>query len=83
MNKNEKASVSLKKIICLSILVILIFSGIGVMASNVSLNNVKIILSNGYEMTVITSKTNIAEILDENNVVLTEEERTVPEIEEK
>jgi nlpC/P60 family protein len=83
MNKNEKASVSLKKIICLSILVILIFSGIGVMASNVSLNNVKIILSNGYEMTVITSKTNIAEILDENNVVLTEEERTVPDLEEE
>ena len=53
MRKEEKASISIMKIICVSIILILI-SGIGVMAVNTKLNDIKITLQNGYEMTVLT-----------------------------
>ena len=58
MRKEEKASISIMKIICVSIILILI-SGIGVMAVNTKLNDIKITLQNGYEMTVLTSKTKV------------------------
>ena len=56
MKKDDKASVSLKKIIVISLIMIFVM-GIGVMATNSKVSNVKIILSNGYEMKVLTSKT--------------------------
>ena len=55
IKSQEKASLSIMKIICISIILILI-SGIGVLAVNTKLNSVTIILHNGYEMTVLTSK---------------------------
>ena len=82
MNKNEKASGSLIKILGISLILIFI-TGIGVMASNAKLTNVKIILSNDYEMTVLTSKTKIADILEENHITLTEEEIAVPDVNEE
>ena len=69
MKKEEKASISITKIICVSIILILI-SGIGVMAVNTNLKDVKIILQNGYEMTALTSKATVSEVLEENNIVL-------------
>lgn len=78
----EKASISIMKIICVSIILILI-SGIGVMAVNVNLKDVKIVLQNGYEMTVLTSKTKVSEILEENNIILNEDEKSVPGLEEE
>lgn len=80
MKKEEKASISIMKIICISIILVLI-SGIGVMAVNTSLSDVKIILENGYEMTALTSKTKVSEILEENNIVLEENQKTIPDIE--
>ena len=80
MKKEEKASISIIKIICISIILILI-SGIGVMAVNLNLNDVKIVLENGYEMTVLTSKTKVSEILKENNIVLDEDQKTIPDLE--
>ena len=79
MRKQEKASLSITKIICISIILILI-SGIGVMAVNANLGNVKILLQNGYEMSVITSKTKVSEILEENNIILEENQKTVPDV---
>lgn len=64
MKKDDKASISLKKVISISIILLFVM-GIGVMAASSKLNNVKIILSDGYEMDVLTSKTKISEILDE------------------
>ena len=58
MNKADKASISLRKILFICLILIFIM-GIGVMATNTKLANVKIILSNNYEMTVLTSKTKI------------------------
>lgn len=50
------------------------------MAVNTKLNNVKIILQNGYEMTLLTSKTKVSEILKENNIILEENQKTIPEL---
>jgi len=80
MNKNEKASGSLIKIIGIS-LVLIFLTGIGVMASSARVTNVKIILSNDYEMTVLTTKTRVADILEENHITLTAEEITIPSLE--
>ncbi len=81
MNKNEKASVSMMKILAISCIFIFI-TGIGVMASNARLTNVKIILSNDYEMIVLTSKTKVEDILNENHITLTQEEMVTPGLEE-
>ena len=51
------------------------------MAVNTNLNDVKIVLENGYEMTVLTSKTKVSEILKENNIVLDEDQKTIPDLE--
>ena len=82
MKRNEKASISIMKIICVS-LILLFISGIGVMAMTTQIGNVKITLANGYEMTVLTSKTKISEILEENNIILTEDERVTPNLDEE
>lgn len=82
MKREEKASISIIKIICVSIILILI-SGIGVMAVNTNLKDVKIILQNGYEMTALTSKQTVSEILEENNIILEENQKTIPDLSEE
>ena len=79
MKKDDKASISLKKVISISIILLFVM-GIGVMAASSKLNNVKIILSDGYEMDVLTSKTNISEILEENDIILLPTEKVIPGI---
>lgn len=82
MKDNDKASISLKKIVCISIILIFLLS-VGVMAGNVKVNNVKIVLSSGYEMDILTTKTSVKEILDENHIVLLEDEKVVPDTTEE
>lgn len=82
MKREEKASISIMKIICISVILILI-SGIAVMATDINLNNIDIILKNGYELTILTSKKTVSEILDENNIILDENEKTIPELDEE
>lgn len=79
MKNDDKASISLKKIICISILFIFIMT-VAVTATKVELKNVKIVLSSGYEMNVLTSKKQISEILDENHIILLEDEKVMPDI---
>ena len=79
MKKEEKASISIMKIICISIILVLI-SGIGVMAVNTQLSDVKIVLQNGYEMTALTSKTKVSDILEENNIILEDNQKTIPDL---
>ena len=74
MKREERASLSIMKIMCVTIILILI-SGIGVMAVNINLKDIKIILNNGYELTVLTSKTTVADVLNENNIILDENEK--------
>ena len=76
---NEKASLSVRKIAFTTILFIFICS-VGVMATNIKLSNVKIVLSNNYEMNILTTKTNVNDILEENHIVVLPEERVVPNL---
>ena len=82
MKNEEKASISIMKIICVSIILVLI-SGIGVMAVSTNLKDVKIVLQNGYELTVLTAKSTISEVLDENNIEHTAEVITAFSYKEK
>ena len=79
MKREEKASISIMKIICVSIILILI-SGITVMAVSTDLKDVTIVLQNGYEMTTVTSKSKVSDILSENNIILSEEQKTIPDL---
>ena len=80
MKKNEKASLQVLKItiVCL----IMIFTcNIAVRAFNSKLNSVKIVLSNNYEMNVLTTKTKVSEILEENHIVVLPTQTVYPELE--
>ena len=79
MKREEKASISIMKIICVSIILILI-SGISVMAVSTDLKDITIVLQNGYEMTTVTSKSKVSDILSENNIVLNEDQKTIPDL---
>ena len=77
MKKDDKASISLKKVISVSI-ALLLFMGISVMAVNSRVNNVKIILSAGYEMEVLTTKEKVSDILNDNHIILLPNEEVIP-----
>ena len=77
MKKDDKASISLKKVISVSI-ILLLFMGISVMAVNSKVSTVKIILSNGYEMDVITTKEKVSDILNDNHIILLPDEHVIP-----
>ena len=81
MQKN-KNKISLIKVIGICLILVLL-SGAGVMAVTTQVNTVKIQLSNGYEMTVLTSKTNVKEILEDNNIILENNEKVTPNIDEE
>ncbi len=80
MKNDDKASISLKKIICISLIFILIMAAT-VTAGNVKFSNIKIVLASGYEMNVLSSKTKVSEILDENHIILLDDEKVVPDLE--
>lgn len=82
MQKGNKSKFSLIKVIIICLILILL-SGVGVMAVTTGINTVKIELSNGYEMTVLTSKTNVKEILNDNNIMLEENEKVTPGLSEE
>lgn len=77
-NNNEvKASTLIKKIVGICLLFIFL-AGICVFASNTQVKNVKIVLANGYEMDVMTSKTKVSEILENEHIILLPDEKVVP-----
>lgn len=82
MNKQKNLHISYKKIIALSILFIIIL-GISVLAGNVKVNSVKIKFSNNHEITVLTSKTRVLEILEENHIMISSDETVTPTLEEE
>lgn len=82
MNKKDSASISILKIIGISLIIILI-CGVSVMATEIDFRTVKITMSNGYEMTVITTKTNVAEILEDNSIIVEDDERVTPTLNEE
>ena len=53
------------------------------MAANSKMNTVKIILSNNYEMTVLSNKSKVSDILEENHIIISENEVVSPKINEE
>lgn len=82
MLKKDKTKFSLIKVICICLILVLL-SVSGAMAMTTTVNTVKIQLSNGYEMTVLTSKTNVKQILDDNNIILEANEKSIPGLDEE
>ena len=77
MKTNEKASLQVLKITIITLILIFTCS-IAVRAFNSELNTVKIVFANNYEMDVITTKSKISEILDENHIVILPDETVFP-----
>ena len=82
MNKRKHTSMSYKKVLAISIIFIIIL-GISVVATNVKVNSVKIKFSNNHEITVVSSKTKVSEILEENHIMLSSDEIVFPSMEEE
>lgn len=80
MEKKDRGSISIMKIIGVSLVFVLIF-GVSVMATEIDMKSVEITMSNGYTMTVVTTKTNVAEILQDNNIYLENDEKVNPSLE--
>ena len=77
MKKRKNKTFSMIKM-ALTIIALFLMSGVGVMAMTSKTNKVDIMLSNGYELTVLTSKTKVSEILKDNNIVVSEDEKVTP-----
>ena len=82
MRKDDKASVSLKKILILSIIVILSFSAVAFAANN-KVTTVTVEYSNGEKVQIITTKTVVSDILEENHIMILENEHVYPAKEEE
>ena len=82
MDKKDEASISIMKIIGISLIIILIF-GVTVMATEIDIRSVQITMANGYTMTVVTTKTNVEEILEDNNIVVEDDERVTPSLDDE
>lgn len=80
MKRDDKASISLKKVLIVSVILLLIM-GISVFAVGSKVKNVKIILSDGYEMNVLTTKEKVSDILNENYILLLDDEIVIPSLE--
>ena len=77
MKKRNKKTFSMIKM-AITIIALFLMSGAGVMAMTSKTNNVDITLSNGYKLTVLTSKTKVSDILKDNNIVVSSDEKVTP-----
>ncbi len=77
--KPEKAIFSLKKILIIALIFIVLMGTMGVMATNEKVKTVKILLSSGYEMNVVTTSTKVSDILSENHVIVLDGEIVTPD----
>ena len=77
-NKKDRTTFSLKKILIISIIFFMLTGMVGVMASNEKVKTVKIVLSSGYEMNVVTTSSNVGDILKENKIVVLDGESVSP-----
>lgn len=78
MKNNEKASLQVLKILVITIILISACSILSKVCG-LQVNNVKIVLSNNYQMNVLTSKTKISEILEENHIAILPDETVFPD----
>ncbi len=79
--KPERSMLPLRRILVILIVFFIIAGTLGVMASNERLVSVKIILSSGYEMNVMTTNSKVSDILAENHIIILENEVVTPDVE--
>lgn len=79
MIKSEQASLSVTRIAVITIITIFALS-VGVLAASVPIRNVKIVFSDNCEIEVFTTKTVVADILEENHIVILPEENVMPNL---
>ena len=82
-NKQERATISLKKILVIALIFLVLAGTMSVMATNQKLTSVKILLSSGYEMDIMTTSTKVSDILAENHIVVLDGESVTPAIDEE
>ena len=82
MHMKNKGKFALIKVIIIC-LILIALSGAGVMAVTTGLNTVTIELSDGYNLKVFTSKTNVKQILEDNNILINEGEKVSPNLTEE
>ena len=78
--KPQSGRFSIKKVLVVAIIFILIMGTVGVMASSSKVRSVKILLSSGYEMNVVTTSTKVEDILKENHIIVFEGESVTPDL---
>ena len=79
MKTDDKLSIKIiRKIAFISIILISILA-IGVMAAKSDVNSVKIVFADDCETTVMTAKTRVSDILEENHIVLESDEQVYPD----
>ena len=81
--KPEKSMLPLKRILAILLIFFILMGMIGVMASNERLISVKIVLSSGYEMNVMTTNKKVSDILAENHIIVLESETVTPEVDQE
>lgn len=79
MKTDKKLSISIIKKIVLMIIVLICFLTVGVIGTNLNINYIKIVFDDS-EITVMTSKTKVSEILDENKIVVLNDEYVYPDL---
>lgn len=79
MIKNEQASLSVMRIAIITIITIFMLS-VCVLATTGDVKNVKIVLSDNCEIEVLTTKTVVSDILEENHIIVLPEESVVPNL---
>ena len=78
--KNLKSPIF--RVIIIGILITTIL-GIVVKAGNVQIQNITIKYANGSETNIITSKTKVSEIIEENHIVILEDETVIPSLDDE
>lgn len=79
MKTDDKLSIRIiRKIAFVSVIFVCIFA-IGVMAVKSDVNSVKIVFADDCETTVMTSKTMVSDILEENHIILEADEQIYPD----
>ena len=79
-DKPQSGKFSIKKVLTIAILFVLLMGTVGVMASSNRVRTVKILLSSGYEMNVVTTSTKVEDILKENHIIVFDGESVTPDV---
>lgn len=81
MKTEEKLSIGIIKRIVFIAIVLILLTGVGVFANRSRVNTITIVFSDNTELSVITSKTKVSDILKENNIILLDNEEVEPSLE--